>query len=1346
MTATRAGDSGGTIITFYSYKGGVGRTMALANVAWILASNGYRVLAVDWDLESPGLHRYFHPFLEDKTLTKQSSLGIMDMIRGYVEAVLTPPTESEGANWIEQFTDVERFVAPLDWSFEPPRNGVADGAQTGRKAYLDLLPAGQQTPFYAKTVGTFDWVTFFERLGGNAFLDSLASKMRDSYDYVLIDSRTGVSDGAGICTIRLPDTVVTAFTMNDQSMEGAAAVANSIVRQRRQRPVRILPVPMRVEDAEQLKLEAGRDQARRTFGPFLPRTSVEETNKYWGDIEIPYKPFYAYEEILAPFADRQLQEGSLLAAYERLTRIITDGRVSRLRHPDERKRRLAMADFERQRAAAVTDVFVSYTAVDRMWAEWIHDLLTESGLHVTIREVDFPAEPKDAGEAAGVLGANQVMVLLSQDYVRSQNAIDLWRLVGNRDLAGSRRLVAVRLDNTRLSAPFVERVPVDLTGLGEDRVIEMLRETFGLPQTAPRPEDTAASRRRFPAAEPPVWNVPQRNVAFTGRRALLEEIRDRFSTTETTVAPQVLYGLGGVGKTQTALEYAHRFRADYDVVWWVSARQTSVARSDLAELGDQLGVTMVESLNARVHATLEILRRGTAYRRWLLIFDNADEPHEIRNYLPQGPGHVLLTTRNQQAWAREPNSRTVEVGVFTRQESVDMLSARVPILSEGDIGAVAERLGDLPLAIEQAAAWLVTTGEPVSQYLLRLEAQLPTWLVEELPPDYQETGAQPWLVSLQSLRERSPAAAKLLEICAFFADEPIPMKLLYLDPFTDALSPFDPTVDDPKLLVSRAVREIGRYALARVDSRPPRTHADHGRRVGESDSGRQTSMQMHRLVQAVIRASLPVDVVNANRWRVHEILAAANPNDPDEPDKWSDYADLWPHILAPKTVLSRELKVRRLLLDMARYLWKQVDYATCEQLTQLATVAWTEQFGADDPLTQLMRFHHANALRLQARYRAAYDIDMDAYERLRRVLGERHEYSVIVAGSLAADMRALGDFTGACDLDRRTEELARDIFGPEHTRAFIAAHNLAISLRLVGDLRGALQLNESTLAGRRKTLGDRHPYTLYSMGQYGRDLRENGQLQRSRSVLESAVDAHRHVLGENHPETLRAMANLSVTLRKLGDFQQAQKLSAETLERMLELHGHDHPDVHACAMNLACDESALGNDDSARARATPVCDWYRTNMREDHLFTLAYTNNLAVFTRRAGDVVRAYELTGKVVERLTAAIGAEHPYTLAASINRSNCLFDMGQYEAARDNDEQEYERIGRVLGPDHPDTLAAASNLVISRRASGDRTGAAALLDSISIDLMRILGEHPNTKAATAGIRLGCDLEPPPT
>ncbi|HZM84653.1 MAG TPA: FxSxx-COOH system tetratricopeptide repeat protein [Candidatus Limnocylindrales bacterium] len=1333
--------STGKIITFYSYKGGTGRTMALANVAWILASNGQRVLAVDWDLESPGLHRYFHPFLEDKHLSKPSSLGVIDMVRAYAEAALRPLSEAENEDWIAPFADVERFVTPLAWTFDALRDS-SEGRS--RKAYLDLLPAGQQTPYYSTAVSTFDWIAFFERLGGNAFLAALARSMRENYDYVLIDSRTGVSDGAGICTIRLPDTVVAAFTMNDQSMDGTVAVAGSIVRQRRTDPVRIVPVPMRVEDAEQLKLEAGRDHARRSFAPFLPRSSPEEIDRYWGDIEIPYKPFYAYEEILAAFADRPYQTGTLLAAYERLTATLTGGRITRLRPLEERNRRLALADFERQRTATATDVFISYAAVDRMWAEWIAGLLTESGLRVTIREVDFPAEPS-ATEASGVREANRLVVLLSQDYAQSHNAEELWKEAGQRDPAGGARLlIPIRLDNARLPQPFLERIPVDLAGLNEERVKEVLRDAFDLPLIPPRP-DEQAPRRRFPAAEPPIWNVQQRNVTFTGRRALLDEIRNRLSATETAVAPQVLFGLGGVGKTLTALEYAHRFRADYDVVWWVSALQASVARSTLAGLGDQLGVTATDNLNARIAATLDALRQGTPYRRWLLVFDNADDPDELRDYLPQGAGHVLLTSRNLQAWAREPNVQTIEVGVFTRQESVSLLHRRVPILPEADVQLVAERLGDLPLAIEQAAAWLAAAGEPVSRYLHRIEKQ-PAALTEDLPLDYRKTGAQPWLVSLQSLRERSPAAAKLLEVCAFFADEPIPISLLYSKAFHDVLQPYDEPLRDPSLLMGRAIREVNRYALARVDSRRPVTHAERRRRLTDIDTGRQTSIQMHRLVQVVIRASLPPEEAQANRRHVHEILANANPRDPDQPDNWPIYADLWPHILPPKTLESNESDVRFLLLDMARYLWKRVDYATCEQLTQQAIDAWTARFGPDDPLTQLMRFHQANALRLQGRFQAAYDIDVDAYSRLQRLLGEDDEYSVMVAGSLAADMRALGDFTGACELDRRTEELARELFGPNTSRALIAAHNLAISLRLVGDLRGALQRDESTLAGRREALGERHPYTLYSAGQYGRDLRETGQLLKSRRVLESAVDAHRQVLGESHPETLRAMANLAVTLRKLGDFTQAQKLSAETLERMTELHGFDHPDVQACAMNLASDESALGLDEAAWNRAKPVCDWYRDKLGSGHLFTLAYTNNLAIFIRKLGRVDEAYAMTKDVVLQLTEKIGADHPYTLAANVNLGNCLYDKGDIAAARISDEQEYTRISQVLGPDHPDTLAAASNLVISRRGDGDGTGAQMLLDFVTQAYHIVLGDHPSTRAAAAGMRLSCDLEPPPT
>jgi hypothetical protein len=1267
--------------------------------------------------------------------------------------MMQPLTATEDQqDWISPYADVLRYSVQLQWRFADDRPGP-DGTEPPAPGYLDLLPAGRQNNAYNRAVSTFDWHAFFERLGGNAFLDALLRSMREHYDYVLVDSRTGVSDSAGICTVRLPDVVVASFTMNDQSIDGAVAVARSIGRQRTDRPVRLLPVPMRVEDAEQIKLEAGRDHARRSFSPFVARMSPDDLDRYWGDVEIPYKPFYAYEEILAPFGDRPRQEGTLLAAYERLARIITDGRVPELPPMDETRRRRWLLTFERTRTAA-SDVFLSYAAVDRMWAEWIGGELSEAGLRVTMREIDLAAEPPpdaaaDPDPTGQFQNATRVLVLLSQDYLKSRNAAELWKRAQEWEPGGtSRFLVPVRLDNVRVPQPFSDRRLVDLIGLSDpEPAAEALLEALDhphLPRPVAAPED-GRGRRRFPATEPPVWSAPQRNVTFTGRRALLEDIRDRLSATGSAGAPQALHGLGGMGKTQTVLEYAHRFRADYDAVWWVSAEQTSVVRTSLAALADQLGETAGDSVDDRVRAALDALRRGEPYRRWLLIFDNADDPAELRPFLPQGPGHVLLTTRNQ-GWAHD--ATLIEVGGFERPESIDLLRLRAPHLSESDADLLAARLGDLPLAVEQAGAWLAATGEPVAPYLERLEQQLTGMLTEELPPDYEQTGAQPWLVSLQSLRTRSPAAAKLLEVCAFFASEPIPMSLVYSDRFVSVLLPYDPSVRDP-LLMGRAIREISRYALARIDTTRPASGALRTARLADrsDDDGGQVSIRLHTLVQTVIRASLPAEEAAANRRHVQAILAAANPKDPDQPENWPTYADLWPHLLPSRTPQSDQPDVRQLLLDVARYLWKRVDYTTCRELAEHTVGLWRAQFGDDDAQTLMMRFHLANALRLQADYPAAYEIDRDAYDRLRDTLGPDHPYALMAAGSLAGDLRALGKFREARDLDVKTEALAREVFGEDNQRALMAKHNLALSRRLVGDLRGALHLHEEIFRSRRSLYGEIHPYTLYSAGEYGRDLRDVGELRESRRVLDSTVEELTRVLGEDHPETLRAVKNLAVTLRKQGEFEGARVLSEKTLERSVRVHGPDHPDVQACAMSLACDEAALGHGEAARDRARPVYEWYRTAMGIDHLFTLAYANNLAIFLRDTGDLEQARTLTGEVVDRFTATVGPDHPYTLAASINVGNCMYDEGDYAAARANDEEEYERISRILGPEHPDSLAAANNLATSRNADGDQAGARALRESVRPIFRRVLGDdHPNTHALEATNRLNCDLEPPPT
>jgi len=1303
--------SRGQIITFYSFKGGTGRTMAMANVAWILAANGRRVLAVDWDLESPGLHHYFRPFLADPKL--RYSRGVIDIIRDFAAAVVDPCTPADDPNWFRRYADVEREAVSLNWRF-PDGGG------------LDLLPAGVQDAAYSQRVSSFDWSDFWDRLNGRAFLLALRDNLRQQYDYVLIDSRTGLSDNAGICTVELPDTVVNCFTLNDQSIDGAVSVAESIRHLQGDDPIRILPVPMRVEAAEQFKLETGRDYARHRFSGFLP-TESDAVDAYWGDVEIPYKPFFAYEEILAVFGERSRQEYSLLSSFERLTAVVTRGAVREFPALNERERRRRLAQYERQKPLLTHDVVISYASVNRAWTDWIADGLALLGLRVTLREIDLASAADTGGDPAlesWLDPAAKVLVLLSRDYVESPNAVTLWEALAAKDPTGG-MLVPVRLDTSRLPASFVDRVAmVDLVNVTEDRARQALAAVFDERPVPFGRERVAVSRHapRFPADPPPVWEVPRRNATFTGRSELLEALRDRLSADITAVMPQALYGLGGVGKTQVALEYAHRFAANYDIVWWIPAEQPSMIRGSLVELAQQLGLPPGSDASETVAAVLDALRRGEPYQRWLLIYDNADDPGDVEPYLPQGTGHVLLTSRNL-AWSR---LATVEVGVFTRQESLALLHRRVPAVSAVQADALAEHLGDLPLAVEQAGAWLAATGMPVDTYLRLLRTHLAEVLDGDPPRGYERPAAVTWRLSLDRIRQHMPAAAKLLEVCAFFAAAPIPTSFFYSERFIEVLLPLDPLLSEP-LVQGRLINEIGRYALARVDSG-------------------QSTIQLHRLVQAVIRAGLPPAEQAANRRHVHDVLAGLNPKDPDDAACWPLYRRLHQHVAAAGAVDSSVPAVRQLVIDMVRYLWKVGDYQSSQEIGDAALSSWRAADGGteDDIITLSLRLHLANTTRSLARYEEAYATDVEVHRELAERLGADHPYTIMAMSSLTADLRVVGRYEEARELD--TEALARSIrvLGEEHPRTTNAMNNLARSLGFAGDFRGAVELEERAWEIRARMNGERHPSTLLYALNLARDYLDLGRYQRARELLTSLRQACIEVLGERHAQTIRTSRTLAVTLRRLGDVREAYVLTAETLPKFEQALGPAHLDTLACASNLACDQSAVGDDRAARRTAEKVLGRYRAKVGEDHTFTLSCENNLAIFLRRLGEHRTARERIERVVERFTVILGPDHPYTLASRINLGNVLYDLGDHAGALRVDRDVRQRMRGILGPDHPEVLVVENNLTVSLQRVGAEEDAAELLRGVQLRMEQTLGpDHFAAAAARTGTRLNCDIDP---
>ena len=384
----------GRIITFYSFKGGTGRTMALANVAWILAANGKRVLIADWDLESPGLGRYFQPFISTETSDRP---GIIDIIRRYgwaareaeigssalhgnVEDEQVQGTGTAIAEIVEEHIErVSDYAIPLTWQF--PDEGSLHFLSPGKLANGD----------YQATLSSLDWDNFYDNLAGSQFFDALRELLKKSYDYVLIDSRTGLGDIADICTVHLPDVVVDCFTLATQGITGAALIAEKI-RENADRQIRILPVPMRIDQSDSLRVEEGLAFAARKFEGLLSDLPDGEPRGYLASVQVPYRAPYAYEEMLAAFNDTPGSESGLLSHYERLTAYLTDGAVSKLPPREEWVRLRTRLLFSRTQQSSPAKVVLDFCPEDQLWAEWIAAALASAEIPVQLAGIDPDAE------------------------------------------------------------------------------------------------------------------------------------------------------------------------------------------------------------------------------------------------------------------------------------------------------------------------------------------------------------------------------------------------------------------------------------------------------------------------------------------------------------------------------------------------------------------------------------------------------------------------------------------------------------------------------------------------------------------------------------------------------------------------------------------------------------------------------------------------------------------------------------------------------------------------------------------------------------------------------------------
>lgn len=829
---------------------------------------------------------------------------------------------------------------------------------------------------------------------------------------------------------------------------------------------------------------------------------------------------------------------------------------------------------------------------------------------------------------------------------------------------------------------------------------------------------------RQPGDPPPVWgNVPPRNLNFTGRDDLIDELQAHLTAGGTTVVlPATLHGMGGIGKTQTAVEYIYRHLDDYDLVWWIAAAQPTQIRSGLTELAKQLGLPGSSEAHTAVPAVLEALRRGNPIRRWLLVFDAAESPEAVRKFFPSnGPGEILVTSRNP-AWAGV--ARPVEVSVFRRDESKELLRRRGPDISDGDADQIADKLGDLPLAIEQAAAWRAETGMPVREYLRLFEEKVAEIFESSSTPDYEVSLAAAWNVSFDELRNHNPAAHQILLICAFFSSEPISREL-FTGVRNAQISPeLDVTLRDP-IALARAIREINRYGLAKID---------HG----------SNTIQLHRLVQLVLRNRITTPTMQTQmRHGAHQLLANIDPTDPENSKNWPRYRELLPHAYAADVVNCTDAWVRQLVINLMRFLFQWGDHEEAASLAQHAYKDFTDKLGPDDPQTLEVAWRLGFYLWVLGRFGEAAELNQRTLERRIRVSGENSEETFGVQANILADLKARGDFVEARRLSEGILHKATRLFGPDDPETLTAASLHGMSLRLTGDLSAARELDENTYRKRLDVLGRDSLQTQGSLLAIIADRREAGEYSWARVEQEKLVNRAIEQFGIDRQVTQLRMYLLSIARRKDGDHQGAFELSGPVLENFFLRYGSDHPHTVGCVLARSIDLRHAGELAEARRLGEEAVDSYRRLLGEHHPHTSAAMVDLAVTLRLGGDAVEARDLDERALAQLRSSLGADHPNAVVAGINLASDLAALGETDAAIELGQEMLERSRGSLGPDHPTTLAAKLNLIFDLRTAGQDDTDTRFSDVLTRYRQTLGEKHRATISAASGSRANCDIDP---
>jgi Domain of unknown function (DUF4062)/Tetratricopeptide repeat len=681
---------------------------------------------------------------------------------------------------------------------------------------------------------------------------------------------------------------------------------------------------------------------------------------------------------------------------------------------------------------------------------------------------------------------------------------------------------------------------------------------------------------------------------LAGREDLLAELEARLSADDDR-GPRIvaLHGLAGIGKSSVALVYAHNHLADAGVAWQFTAEDPAVLVAAFGELAAALGAREGAGDPVDlVHAALAAYPAG-----WLLIFDNAPDRASVEPFLPRaGDGRVLITSRN----AFWPPGQALEVPVLDLDAAAIFLATRTGDADHQAALGLAEAVGGLPLALEQAAAYIQATGGTLAAYQPGFYRRRAPLLVRGEMAGYPSTVEAAWALAYTQVEESAPEAAGLLRLLAFCAPDAVPLSLL-LQPRHGLASQLPaevtpvlvPLMDDG-LAVKDAVAALRQYSLVRP--------------AGDE------AVSVHRLVQAVTADQMPADLASAWRQAAAMLVEAAlRDGDPRQPADWPAFAALLPHARAVLDLTSGGM------WGLAQYLGCSGSYPAARDMFQLITDALNQDdaCGPEHPDTLSARANLASWTGEAGDAAGARDQYAALLPTVERVLGPEYQGTLSDRSNLAYWTGLAGDAAGARDQYAALLPIRERVLGPEHPDTLTTRNNLASWTGRTSDAAGARDQLTALLPTFERVLGPEHPGTLANRGNLAYWTGEAGDAAGARDQLTALLPTVERVLGSEHPETLIARAQLASRTGGGGDAATAREQLTALLPILERVLGPEHPDTFTARANLARWTGEAGNPAGARdqyAALLPICERV---LGAEHPDTLNARHELAYWTERA---------------------------------------------------------------------------------------------------------------------------------